>query len=60
LQWLVEPAAFVTKGRNTPYAGTTLTGRAVCTVVGGRVTYRLANDTNGARNARAFTGSQGR
>lgn len=60
LQWLVEPAAFVTKGRNTPYAGTTLTGRAVCTVVGGRVTYRLSNDTNGARNARATTGLQGR
>ena len=58
LQWLVEPAAFVTKGRNTPYAGTTLTGRAVCTVVGGRVTYRLSNDTNGARTARATTGSQ--
>ncbi len=60
LQWLVEPAAFVTKGRNTPYAGMTLTGRAVCTVVGGRVKYRLSNDTNGARNARATTGLQGR
>ncbi len=60
MQWVVEPATFVTRGRNTPYAGTTLTGRAVCTVVGGRVTYRLSHDTNGARNARATTGSRGK
>lgn len=41
-QWTVDSAAFRTKGRNTPYNGTTLTGRAVCTVVGGRVVYRQA------------------
>ena len=39
--WLVEPSEFLTKGRNTPYAGMTLTGRAVCTIVGGRVVHRL-------------------
>ncbi len=60
MQWLVEPAAFLTKGRNTPYAGSTLTGRAVCTIVGGRVAYRLSQDTNDARRGRANTGSQGR
>jgi len=60
MQWRVEPAAFVTKGRNTPYAGSTLTGRTLCTVVGGRVTYRLSQDTNEARSVRATTGSQGR
>ena len=54
MQWLVEPAAFLTKGRNTPYAGLTLTGRAVCTVVGGRVAYRLSQESN------ANTGSRGR
>ena len=40
-QWDVEPSQFVTKGRNTPYAGMTLTGRAVCTIVGGVVVHRL-------------------
>ena len=38
--WLVEPSRFKSKGRNTPYAGQTLTGRARCTIVGGRVVYR--------------------
>ena len=38
--WTVDPAAFQTKGRNSPYAGMTLTGRAKCTVVGGRIVYR--------------------
>lgn len=40
-KWTVEPSQFLTKGRNTPYAGMTLTGRAVCTIVGGRVVHRL-------------------
>jgi len=44
--WRVDPSEFLTKGRNTPYAGMTLTGRAVCTIVGGSVVYRL-----GAENA---------
>ena len=39
--WTVDPARFISKGRNTPYAGWTLRGRAVCTVVGGRVVHRL-------------------
>ncbi len=39
--WVVDPAAMLSKGRNTPYAGVTLTGRAVCTVVGGRLVHRL-------------------
>ncbi|MEJ7808787.1 MAG: dihydroorotase [Gemmatimonadaceae bacterium] len=42
-EWLVEPARFLSKGRNTPYAGTTLTGRPTCTVVGGRLVHRLAD-----------------
>ena len=50
-KWLVEPSEFLTKGRNTPYAGMTLTGRAVCTIVGGRVVHRL--DAGGARTNRA-------
>ncbi|HMA24344.1 MAG TPA: dihydroorotase [Gemmatimonadaceae bacterium] len=39
-KWLVEPSRFKSKGRNTPYAGQTLQGRARCTLVGGRVVYR--------------------
>ncbi len=39
-EWVVEPGAFRTKGRNTPYAGMTLTGRTVYTVIGGRVAHR--------------------
>ncbi len=43
-KWRVEPSAFVTKGRNTPYAGMMLTGRAICTIVGGGVVHRLDAD----------------
>lgn len=35
--WTVDPSQFRSKSRNTPFAGMTLTGRAVLTVVGGRV-----------------------
>ena len=38
--WTVDPKAFRSKGRNTPYAGMTLTGRVRATVVGGRVIHR--------------------
>ena len=35
----VEPAGFLSKGRNTPFAGWTLTGWPVMTLVAGRVVY---------------------
>jgi dihydroorotase len=38
--WVVDPAKFKSKGRNTPYAGRTLTGRAKLTIVGGRTVHR--------------------
>jgi dihydroorotase len=41
VRWKVDPAQFLSKGRNTPYAGMTLTGRAICTVVGGEIVYTL-------------------
>jgi dihydroorotase len=37
--WTVDPAAFVSKGKNTPFTGWTLTGRAVHTLVGGEKVY---------------------
>lgn len=41
VSWRVDPSEFVTKGRNTPYAGMKLKGRAVATIVGGRIVHRL-------------------
>jgi dihydroorotase len=38
--WRVDPLAFRSKGRNSPWRGSTLTGRAVCTIVGGRIVFR--------------------
>jgi dihydroorotase len=40
--WTVDPAAFRSKGRNTPYAGQTLRGLVELTVVGGRIIHRRA------------------
>ena len=40
-EWKVEPATFLSKGRNTPYAGRTLRGRTLATIVGGRLVFRL-------------------
>jgi dihydroorotase len=39
VEWTVDPAAFLSKGRNSPYAGMRLRGRAVRTIVGGRVVF---------------------
>ena len=41
-EWTVDPKRFVSKGRNTPYAGRTLTGKVHYTIVGGRVVHRPA------------------
>ena len=42
VEWKVDPASFVSKGKNTPLAGVTLRGRVWATVVGGRVVYKSA------------------
>ncbi len=42
-RWVVDPAKFLSKGRNTPYAGRELRGQAVCTIVGGRIVHRVAS-----------------
>lgn len=41
-QWVVDPKAFKSKGRNTPYGGHTLTGQAICTVVGGKIVHQVS------------------
>ena len=38
--WVVDASRFRSKGRNTPYAGQTLTGRTKYTLVDGEVVYR--------------------
>ena len=38
-RWTVDPARFLSKGRNTPLAGRTLRGRVRATLVGGNVVY---------------------
>lgn len=40
-EWTVEPAKLMSKSKNTPFAGRTLKGRAVYTLVDGNVVYRL-------------------
>ncbi|MBC7804589.1 MAG: dihydroorotase [Akkermansiaceae bacterium] len=39
--WTVDPAKFVSKGKNTPFAGLTLRGMATLTVVGGEIVYSI-------------------
>jgi dihydroorotase len=38
--WVVNPATFFSKSRNTPFGGRRLTGRADVTVVRGQVVYQ--------------------
>jgi dihydroorotase len=39
-EWSVDPARFKSKSRNTPFAGWTLRGRVVATLVGGRKVFQ--------------------
>jgi dihydroorotase len=41
-RWTVDPDAFLSKSRNTPFAGRRLTGRPWATIVGGRVAWTSA------------------
>ncbi len=38
-QWVVDPARFRSKGRNTPFSGWKLKGQVISTLVGGRIVY---------------------
>jgi dihydroorotase len=39
-RWTVDPTAFFSKSRNTPFAGRALTGRPVLTLVGGKIAHQ--------------------
>ncbi|MFZ5591682.1 MAG: dihydroorotase [Bacillota bacterium] len=47
-RWVVDPDSFASKSRNTPFAGRQLQGRAVITIVGGRIVYSAAEDCTGS------------
>lgn len=38
-QWTVDPADFRSKGKNTPFAGRTLSGKVTATIVDGEIAY---------------------
>jgi len=42
-KWIVDPKGFLSKGRNTPFAGMELKGKNLLTVVGGRIVYNPAD-----------------
>ena len=44
-RWTVDPVSFVSKSRNTPFAGRILTGRAALTLVGGTIVHELGAAT---------------
>jgi dihydroorotase len=41
IEWTVDPRAFLSMSRNTPFGGRTLRCRAVATIVGGRTVWQL-------------------
>ncbi|HXV35715.1 MAG TPA: dihydroorotase, partial [Myxococcota bacterium] len=41
LRWIYDPAKGFSKSRNSPWAGKSLTGRAIATIVGGRLVYHV-------------------
>ena len=43
LEWKIDPAAFLSKGRNTPFGEEEVTGRVVRTLVGGETMWRLGD-----------------
>ena len=40
--WVVRPAALASQGKNTPFAGLELVGRATRTILGGRTVFTIA------------------
>ncbi len=45
--WIVDPASFASKSRNTPFGGWELVGKPVMTIVGGEIRYADPNGVPG-------------
>jgi dihydroorotase len=41
MSWTIDPDEFASKGRNTPFTGVEVTGRATMTIVGGTISHQL-------------------
>ena len=44
-EWVVQPAKFASRSRNTPFGGWRLRGMPICTIVGGRVIHDSSRGT---------------
>lgn len=53
VEWRVEPERLASKSRNTPFSGWTMNGRAVCTIVGGRIVWRAESADGSGRTKRS-------
>lgn len=54
-QWSVDPTAFCSKSRNTPFGGWSMVGKARATIVGGVVKWQAAADAAAPRRKRSAT-----
>jgi len=57
-RWTVDATRFASKGRNSPYNGMTLVGRAACTIVAGSVVYRSGMPVRGREGGKVGTRKQ--
>ena len=39
-EWMIDPAEFLSKGKNTPFGGKKVTGKVMATIVDGEIAYR--------------------
>jgi dihydroorotase len=42
--WIVEPALFKSRGKNSPFAGRELKGKVLLSIHGGRVAYQISGE----------------
>ena len=39
-EWVIDPAEFLSKGKNTPFGGKKVTGKVMATIVDGEIVYQ--------------------
>lgn len=55
-EYRIDPAAFLSRGRNTPFGGRKVRGRVRMTICGGRIVYRFrAGDPDGLKSYKEST-----